>query len=59
MNNTGWPRKNATLKINDFKKTRDRINKVCPLLRIQFLFQQDDTKIINFDEGVYIIWPFF
>ena len=48
---TGWPRKNATLTINDFKKTRDRINKLCPLLRIKFSFQQDDTKIINFDEG--------
>ena len=35
---TGWPRKNATLTINDFKKTRDRINKLCPLLRITFFF---------------------
>ena len=24
---TGWPRKNATPTINDFKKTRDKINK--------------------------------
>ena len=56
---TGWPRKNATLTINDFKKTRDRINKLCPLLRIKKKFQQDDTKIINFDERVWILWPFF
>ena len=49
---TGWPRKNATPTINDFKKTRDRIIKLCPLLRIKLFFQQDDTKIINFDEGV-------
>ena len=56
---TGWPRKNATLTINDFKKTRDRINELCPLLRIKFFFQKDDTKIINFDEGVWILWPFF
>ena len=52
---TGWPRKNA----KNFKKTRDRINKLCPLLRIKFFFQEDDTKIINFDEGVLILWPFF
>ena len=32
---TGWPRKNATLTINDFSKLRDRINKLCPLLRIK------------------------
>ena len=56
---TGWPRKNATLTIDDFKKTRHRINKLCPLLRIKFFFQQDDTKIINFNEGVWILWPFF
>ena len=56
---TGWPRKNATLTINDFKKTRNRINKLCPLLRIKFFFQRDDTKIIHFDEGVWILWPFF
>ena len=43
---TGWPRRNATITINDFKKTRHRINKLCPLLRIKFFFQQDDTKII-------------
>ena len=33
--------------------------KLCPLLRIKLFFQQDDTKIINFDEGVWILWPFF
>ena len=33
---TGWPRKNATPTINYFKKTRDRINKLCALLRIIF-----------------------
>ena len=26
---TGWPRKNATLTINNFKKTRDRMKKLC------------------------------
>ena len=25
----------------------------------KFFSQQDDTKIINFDEGVLILWPFF
>ena len=56
---TGWPRKNATLTINDFKKTRDRMKKLCALLRIIFFFQQDDTKIVNFDEGVLSLEPFF
>ena len=55
---TAWPRKNATLTINNFKKTRDRMKKLCALLRIKFFFQQDDTKIVNFDEGVLILEPF-
>ena len=56
---TGWPRKNATPTINYFKKTRDIISKLCALLRIKFFFQQDDTKVINFIEGVLMLWPFF
>ena len=32
---TGWPRKNATLTINNFKKTRDRMEKLCALLHIK------------------------
>ena len=56
---TGWPRKNATPTIYDLKKTRDRINKLCPLLRIQFFFQENDSKIIYFHEGVLILWLFF
>ena len=28
---TGWPKKNATLTINNFKKTRDRMKKLCSL----------------------------
>ena len=55
---TGWPKKNATPTINNFKKTRDRVKKLCALWRIKFFSQQDDTKIINFDEGVLILWPF-
>ena len=56
---TGWPRKNATLTINNFKKTRYRMKNLCAFLRIKFFFQQDDTKIVNFDEGVLILDPFF
>ena len=56
---TGWPRKNVTLTINNVKKTRDRMKKLCALLRIKFFSQQDDTKIVTFDEGVLILWPFF
>ena len=51
--------KNATLTINNSKKTRDRMKKLCTLLRIKFFSQQDDAKIVNFDEGVLILWPFF
>ena len=56
---TGWPRKNATHTINNFKKTRDRMKKVCTLLCVKFFPQQGDTKIVSFDEGVLILWPFF
>ena len=38
------------------------MKKLCALLRVKFFFQQDDTKImniVNFDEGVLILWPFF
>ena len=31
---------------------------LCALLHIKFFSQQDDTKIVNFDEGVLILWPF-
>ena len=54
---TGWPKKNATLTINNFKKTSDRMKKLCALSRIKFFSQQDDTKNANFDEGVLILWP--
>ena len=33
---TGWPRKNTTPTINNFKKTRDRMKKLCALWRIEF-----------------------
>ena len=56
---TGWPRKNATLTINNFKKTRDKMKRLCALLRINFFLQQDDTKIVHFDEGILILEPFF
>ena len=35
------------------------MKKLCALLRIKFFFQQGDTKIVNFDEGVLILGPFF
>ena len=35
------------------------MKKLCTLLRIKFFSQQEDTKIVNFDEGVFILWPFF
>ena len=56
---TGWPRKNATPTINNFKKTREKMKELCALMRTEFFSQQNDTKIINLDEGVLILWPFF
>ena len=50
---------NATFTINNFKKPREKIKKLCALMSIEFFFQQNDTKIINFDGGVLILWPFF
>ena len=35
------------------------MKKMCTLMRIEFFSQQSDTKIINFDEGVLILLPFF
>ena len=35
------------------------MKKLSALLHIKFFSQQDDTKIVNFDEGVLIPWPFF
>ena len=35
------------------------MKKLCALLHIKFFFKQDDTKIVNFDEGVLILEPFF
>ena len=32
--------------------------KLCTLLRTTLFSQQNDTKIVNFDEGVLILWPF-
>ena len=35
------------------------MKKVCALLRIKLFSQQDDTKIVNFDEGVLILYGRF
>ena len=35
------------------------MKKFCVLLRIKLFSQQVDTKIVKFDEGVLILWPFF
>ena len=38
---------NATLSINNFKKTGDRMKKLCALLHIEFFSEQDNAKIVN------------
>ena len=35
------------------------MKKLCALLLIKYFSQQDDTKIVDFDEGVLILEPFF
>ena len=55
---TGWPRKNATHTITNFKEIRDKIKLVSALMS-RIVFQQNDTKINDFDEGVLILEPFF
>ena len=35
------------------------MKKLCALLHIKFFSQQDDIRVVNFDEGVLILWPFF
>ena len=56
---TGCPRKNATLTINNFKKMREKMKKLCALLRIEFFSQQNDTKIINLMKAFWFYGRFF
>ena len=56
---TEWPRKNATLSITNFKEIRDLIKLVSAVMSRTFFFQQNDTNINVFDEGVLILEPFF
>ena len=46
--NTGWPRKNTTPTINNFKKTRGKTKKLCVLMCIEFFSQQNDTQDYSF-----------
>ena len=50
---------NATLTIKNLKITREKMKKLRALIRIEFFSQQNDTKIINVDESVLILRPFF
>ena len=56
---TAWPRKNATPTITNFKEIRNYVKLVNALMSRTFFFQQSDTKINDFDEGVLILEPFF
>ena len=51
---TGWPRTNATPTITNFKEIRDYIKLVSALMSRIFFFQQNDTKINDFDEGILL-----
>ena len=45
---TGWPRKNATTLIVNFKDIVNKTNLFFILLGRNFIFQQNDTMTINF-----------
>ena len=45
--------------ITNFKEIRDLIKIISEYMRRKYLFQQQDTKINNFDEGVLILEPLF
>ena len=32
---------------------------LCASMHLKLFFQQDDTKIVDFDESILILWPFF
>ena len=46
--NTGWPRKNATTLIVNFKDIVNKTNLFFILLGGKLIFQQNDTMTINF-----------
>ena len=45
---TGWPRKNATTLIINFKDIINKMELIFISLCGKFIFQQNDTMIINF-----------
>ena len=49
---TGWPRKNGRPTITNCKEIRDSIKLVSALKRRNFIFQQIETNIIDFDEAL-------
>ena len=48
MHYTGWPRKNATTLIVNFKNIVDETELFLILFGRTFIFQENDTMIINF-----------
>ena len=52
---TGWPRKNATTLIVSFKNIVDETELLSIVFGRTFIFQQNDTMIINFGQGVWIL----
>ena len=48
-----------TFSITNFKGIRDLFKLVSAVMSRTFFFQQNDTKINDFDEGVLILEPFF
>ena len=55
---TGWPRKNATTLIVNFKDIVNKTNLFFILLGRKFISQQNDTMIINFGLGIWILGLF-
>ena len=55
---TGWPRKNATTFIINFKDIVNKTDLFFILLGRKFNFQQNDTMTINFGWGIWILGLF-
>ena len=52
---TGWPRKNATTSIINFKDIVNKTDLFFILLGRKFIFQHNDTMTINFGWGIWIL----
>ena len=55
---TGWPRKNATILLINFKDIVNKTDLFLILLGRKFIYQQNDTMTITFGWGIWILGQF-